>query len=300
MTAPTGLQTDRLIADLAARGLLGDQEATRAAPATSEQHRQRILKAIGHGRDQGKQPPRSRKSRDWTLPLELRDIEGAECHCGAVSWTAQDGRITPRYRPGKKKGCAVCGRRLRARYWLGYGPILDAADRLARGEIPEQAWPKLRRRLTKDGYWALPIPVEGGRIVYTTAPLDWLPPSLGFGDVARSRRPAQLAADLLAMTDDARRMKATGTWHEQWEAFKAAEEEARPAPTGEHVGISGPGSIPVARLEAQRFGILLEDDGGQLLVIRDIRDSDPGTWAMFAHRVGIHKWAAKGEEAKAA
>jgi len=53
MTAPTGLQTDRLIADLAARGLLGDQEVTRAAPATSEQHRQRILKALGLGRDQG-------------------------------------------------------------------------------------------------------------------------------------------------------------------------------------------------------------------------------------------------------
>jgi len=166
--------------------------------------------------------------------------------------------------------------------------------------VPEASWPNLRRRLTRDDHQALPIPVEGGRIVYATAPLDWLPPSLGADVVAGAHLPAQLAADLLAMADDARRMKATGTWHQQWEAFKAAEEAARPAPSGEHVGISGPGSIPVARLEAQRFGILLDDDGGEHLVIADIRESDPGTWAMFAHRVGIHRWAAKREEAKAA
>jgi hypothetical protein len=198
-----------------------------------------------------------------------------------VVWTADGGKIVGRYHPGKKKGCARCGRQLRARYWQGFGPILASAGELWRLECSEVEWRSVGRRVRKGGHQALPIPVEGGRVIYTTMPVGEPVADL----------PAQLAADLLAMADDARRMRATGSkeqpgWRQAWQAFANA--DTPPPATGEHVGFSGAESIPAARMWADHFGIL-DKELGDGLVIRDVRESDPATWYLFAERVGIRK-----------
>jgi hypothetical protein len=251
--------------------------------------RARIAAALNGGPGQGEQPRRSHKSKAWELPLDLCDTPGETCECGAVVWTAGNGKITGRYHSAGKKGCPRCGRQLRARYWQGYGPILAAAgDDLRRWEGSEAEWRRLCPKLRRAGHQALPIPVPAGRIVYTTMPIGEQVGNL----------PGQLAADLLVMADDARRMRATGSperpgWRQAWQAFSAA--DAPPPATGEHVGFSGALSLPRARMWAEHFG-LLEQVLGDGLVIRDVRDSDPATWYLFAERVGIRKRAPRQAE----
>jgi hypothetical protein len=264
--------------------------------------RAKITAALNNPPDLRGQPGRPHKSSTpaaagWpsVLPLELCDTPGESCECGAVVWTADGGKIIGRYHPGKKKGCQRCGRQLRARYWQGYGPILAAAGgELRRLECDEAGWKRLGPKLRKGGHQALPIPVDGGRVVYTT---------MGVGERVVDL-PAQFAADLLAMSNDARRMRATGSkeqpgWRQAWQAFTSA--TTPPPPTGEHVGFSGPESIPRARMWADQLGILVKELGDGL-VIRDVRETDPATWYLFAERVGIRKraprWAP--EEVRAA
>ena len=243
--------------------------------------RARAAAALQRHAEQHQQPARPHKSKAWELPLDLCDTPGETCGCGAVVWTAKDGMITGRYHSAGKKGCPRCGRQLRARYWQGYGPILAAADNLRRLEISEAGWKRLGPKLRRAGRQALPIPVEAGRIVYTTMPIGEPVADL----------PAQLAADLLVMADDARRMRATGSkenpgWRQAWQAFCAA--SAPPPPSGEHVGFSGALSLPRARMWAEQPGLLVKDLG-EGLVIRDVRQSDPAAWYLFAERVGIRK-----------
>jgi hypothetical protein len=244
--------------------------------------RARITAALNGGPEQGEQPRRPHKSKAWELPLDLCDTPGESCECGAVVWTASNGKIIGRYHSARKKGCPRCGRQLRARYWQGYGPILAAAGAdLRRWEGSEAEWKRLGPKLRKAGYQALPIPVLAGRIIYTTMPIGQQVEDL----------PGQLAADLLVMADDARRMRATGSaerpgWRQAWQAFCAA--DTPPPATGEHVGFSGALSLPRARMWAEHFG-LLEQELGDGLVIRDVRESDPTVWYLFAERVGIRK-----------
>ena len=86
--------------------------------------RAKAAAALNAHAEQHQQPGWSHKSskpaaEGWPseLPLELCDIQGESCVCGAVVWTADGGKIMARYHPGKKKGCQRCGRQLRARYW---------------------------------------------------------------------------------------------------------------------------------------------------------------------------------------
>jgi hypothetical protein len=248
-------------------------------------------------REQGQQRPVNHNSRVWDLPLELCDQPGDPCDCGRVVWTAINGEIIGRYRPGKTKGCVVCGRRLRAGYWQGYGQILAGSGPLRLVKVAERDWTErivrdgevsyrpgpLQRLVRKGGHQALPIPVEGGREVYTTAP-----------DVGEpvTDLPGELLASLLAMADDNRRMRATGSkdrpgWRQAWQELTQA--SAPPKPKGEHIGISGADSMHRAHMWAEHFGLLVRDLGGGV-VIRDVRESDPATWYLFAERVGIRKW----------
>lgn len=218
-------------------------------------------------------------------------------------WTAHEGKITGRYKPGRRKGCAVCGRRLRARYWQGFMQILGAAGTLNRLVVAERGWiaqgedgkrrpGHIQRHIRKGGWQALPIPLEhGGRYIYTDCP--------DLGEPVTDL-PSDLLAALLAMTDDpARRMRATGSkerpgWRQAWQALNKA--AADPTPSGEHVGLSGAESIPRARMWAAHFGILERDLGnGAGLVIRDVRKSDPDTWQRFVEEVGIRKHGRRGE-----
>jgi hypothetical protein len=167
--------------------------------------------------------------------------------------------------------------------------ILGAAGPLYRAEMTDEQWRKQQRRIARGGQQALPIPVVDGRVVYTTAAIGHR-----VADLA-----GQFAADLLAMADDKRRMRATGTkeqpgWRQAWQAFSQV--GAPREPTGEHVGISGAKSMPYARMLAAEYGILEHVGDDQHLVIRDVRESDPATWYLFAERIGIRKWAPRQAE----
>jgi hypothetical protein len=266
-------------------------------------YREVIAQALGKARDQ----QRSHKSSTPELPLDLCDDPGETCTCGAVVWTAADGKITGRYKPGKRKGCGVCGRRLRARYWQGFLQVLGAAGTLNHLVIGERGWTEqgpdgkrrpghIQRRIRKGGWQALPIPLEhGGRYIFTDCP--------DLGEPVTDL-PGQLLAALLAMTDDpARRMRATGSkerpgWRQAWQETQKA--TAPPAAGGEHVGLSGAVSIPYARMRAQHYGILESAGDDQHLVIRDVRESDPATWRRFVDEVGIRKYRRGRDEAMAA
>jgi hypothetical protein len=263
--------------------------------------------------EQGEQPCRFSKSRGFSsfsvLPLELENIEGAECRCGFIDWQPKDGKIRPVYVPAHRKGCEVCGRQLRQRYWRELGPILEAAGPLwaftwsdaqfLDQGAAEKAWAKLLRRLAKAEKQALPIPTDGGKFVLTQASPDELP---GFLEVAPvTDLPGQLAAGLLAMTDDPRRrISSTGSerqpgWKQAWQRVQAEAEAARPErPARESAGISPAGSMPTARLWAARLGIATEVNGQ--FAILDVRESDPLKWWVFADEVGIRKWKRKEED----
>jgi hypothetical protein len=209
-----------------------------------------------------------------------------------VDWRAEGGKIRPRYVPGRHKRCLVCGRELRARYWRQLGPILEAAGPLRLAQLTQREWTREQRRLRKAGLESLPIPVDGGVLLLTQAS-DLGEPVVDL--------PGQLAEALLAMTDNPRRrIRPTDGWRRAWQEVQAGEAVAA-APsspsTSESVGISGPGSIPAARMWATYYGFLEDDDGGRGLVLRDVRASDPELWRSFCKRVGIHKWAKKRDQA---